>query len=686
MKRWPVVALLFAICPHLHAAQSANPPPVGIRQTATSIVLENGFIGAEIDKGSGALLSLNVAGQEMLATTSGQPSGTWSTPLPANARIEFTILADPAANQGRWAEISIHAKSSLDVDIRYTLAAGDRALYCSQILRHPAGFSAATVSRGGFQLRANPDLFDTLQFGPKKSRPLPSAEDWNNSAPLFSAQARQIRTGLLAGTTFCGWDNAALQMNTPVYGFTSKQNAAGIWIINPSPNYLTRGGNTIEPTCWLDEKDGTPTLLNWWADEPSTNLTLSRGDSWSHVIGPFAIYCNTGSWADAKSRAGYESHQWPYAWAGTDVLPPPEKCGSLSAQITIHETPLANDEYPTTPVNAAPAKPLHTTEPGSVTFHNPTTSPAVFAPHNITVGLTADADWQSDLMQPQYWVHVPDSGDLSMPNIPAGTYVLHLYCDGQLGEGTLAKVVIAAGKNTDLGPLTWKPPHYGRLVWQVGTPDRNAAEFRHGTDPTRWLLWTSFKNEFPDGVNYDIDKSDADKDWNCVQYAGSTFTIHFSLGFVPAIGDGYLRIALAGASSKAKLAVFLNHEEIKRWPSGLNQTGLKRLTGNISIDDIARDQVAGYYREKIDEFDAAALRLGENILQLRVTGPTPTDGVIYDCLRLEINPRTYQMPGQGNVELGIPSVGWPKDGVYFGSQYKGDPSGDYRSLNGPRRY
>jgi rhamnogalacturonan endolyase len=688
MTRWALAALLCAISPHFCSfARAATPPPVAVHQNLATFVLDNGLIRAEIDKASGALISLSVADEEMLATAAKQPSGVWSTPLPPNSTVAGTILVDPTANQGRWAEISIHAKASLDVDIRYTLAAGDHALYCCQILRHPANLPAANVARGGFQLRLNPDLFNTIVFGDKKFRPLPSQADWNDSAPLFSPQARRIRNGPLAGMLIYGWDNAAMQMSTPVYGFTGGQNPTGVWIINPSPTYLTRGGNAIEPTAWLDEKDGAPTLLNWWADEPSTDLKLSRGDSWSHVIGPFAIYCNTGSWTDAKSRAAHEARQWPYAWTGPDVLAPPDKCGSVSAKISIVEGPSANSLYPLEPVQAAVQKHSPGATPTKKLPIRPATSPAeTFVPHNIVVGLSADADWQSDLMHPQYWIHVPDTGLLTMPNIPPGIYVLHLYCDGQLGEGTLERINVAAGRNTDLGPLTWRPPHYGLYVWQLGNPDRSAAEYRHGDDPTRWLLWAGFRNEFPDGVNYYIDKSDLGKDWNCVQYAGTTFSIHFPLGFVPAVGDGYLRIALAGASSKAKLAVFLNGDEINRWPADQQKPGINRPEGNIPIDDIARDQVAGYCCEKIGDFSADPLRLGDNVLQLRVTGPTPTDGVIYDCLRLEIRPRTSQMPGQGNVVLGIPSVGWPKDGTYFGSSYKGDPSGDYRSLNGPRRY
>ena len=75
-------------------------------------------------------------------------------------------------------------------------------------------------------------------------------------------------SGKFAGQLVCAWDDAATQMETPVYGFSGTQAGVGLWIINPSFSYLSRGGNVIAPTGWLDSLDGAPTLMNRWGGEP----------------------------------------------------------------------------------------------------------------------------------------------------------------------------------------------------------------------------------------------------------------------------------------------------------------------------------------------------------------------------------------------------------------------------------
>jgi hypothetical protein len=49
--------------------------------------------------------------------------------------------------------------------------------------------------------------------------------------------------------------------------------------------------------------------------------------------------------------------------------------------------------------------------------------------------------------------------------------------------------------------------HDGKPLWQIGTLDRTAKEFRHGDEYRQWGLWMKYPQEFPNDVNFIIGKS-----------------------------------------------------------------------------------------------------------------------------------------------------------------------------------
>ena len=181
----------------------------------------------------------------------------------------------------------------------------------------------------------------------------------------------------------------------------------------------------------------------------------------------------------------------------------------------------------------------------------PTTQPQTLQQmHGLMIGLSSDDDWQTNFFDDQVWVRTSNDGTFSIANVLPGTYTLHVYCDGQIGEASVAGVRLDAGRKFDLGKVVWTPQSYGLFVWQLGYPDRSTAEFRHGDDATRWGRWALEQKEFPAGVNYLVGKADPQKDWNYAQFPGTTWAIHFPLGFVPQEGWGFLDVALAGGTPR----------------------------------------------------------------------------------------------------------------------------------------
>ncbi len=156
------------------------------------------------------------------------------------------------------------------------------------------------------------------------------------------------------------------------------------------------------------------------------------------------------------------------------------------------------------------------------------------------VGLSSDADWQTNFFDDQYWVRAGDDGTFSISGVRPGAYTLHVYSEGQIGEASLGGIRLEAGQKFDLGNVGWKPQNYGQFVWQLGYPDRSAAKFGHGEDATRWGDWILKPKEFPAVVNYIVGKSDPKKDWN---FAVTQFGV-----------DGSF---FAGVCSKVRRGIFI---------------------------------------------------------------------------------------------------------------------------------
>jgi rhamnogalacturonan endolyase len=692
-----LAAAMLALVPlfygSVRGATGETNQPVVIRQSPDNYVLDNGLIAATISRSTGDLLSLRSDGREMLAQPGRIEPGTWSTALAG--RVLDRILVNPKDNQGNSAEISIRMATPMIVDMRYALARGDHALFVYQLLDHPANLYAARVSSGGFSLRLSPDLFDKITTGKSNSHWIPSAQDWMNGLPVVSTEARKIANGKFAGKLVCDWDDSARQMDTPVFGYSSSGAPAGIWLINPSAEYLSRGGNLDAPTGWQDPVDGAPVLMNRWGGEPGPQigLTLSHGDAFSHVIGPFLIYCNNGSFADAQARAQFEQSQWPYKWTFSDESVPRDQRSFVVGQIAIQESPLVSQAYPANPplqafnaqtglqngVTVQSQKGLQngvTVQPHVV----PTLQAAPNGPRKMMVGLTSDDDWQTNYFDHQIWVLADKDGHFAFTNILPGTYVLHVYCDGQFGEAISNGVQVSPGQTLDLGKIIWRPRHYGWVAWQLATPDHSAGKFAHGADLSRWGLWTLNPREFPNGVNFIIGKSDPAKDWNFAQSAGSTWTVHFNLGWTPLAGEGFIDIALAGGSAKARLSVSLNGKALG---GRVQNPPAARGAGLALADDIVHDQVRGMYREDLFGVPRTSLRAGDNILRLRVDGEKPTDGLMYDSLRMEIRVDSYSPTPPGAPITGAGFMPTSVARSILGVSYQGDQSGNYTSLEVP---
>ncbi len=590
--------------------------------------LANGIITVEIEKDTASLKSIKYRGLSLLGGMG--IDGYWTLPatgLDFGRKRTASIVLDPKTNRGERAIVSCKfvfdgdpKTVPSDVEMRYSLGKGESGLYLEELWDHRPDYPRLSFPVGRFVTKLNDDIFDWMTVDSRRSMQMITAYDWNHGTVMNMKEARLMNSGVMKGQVEHKYDYAAVQFDTPAYGWSSTKRKIGIWLINPSNEYMSGGPTKLE---LMAHRDATftdsltapapATILNVWKGPHygGTFADVEKGEEWKKTIGPFMLYCNAGPTPDAMYReamgkAATESKKWAYEWAADAEYPGKKDRGAVTGRIVLRD-PLSKMS-------------------------------------NLLVGLAhpdyklvngENLDWQRDGKYYQFWVRGDATGKFSIPNIRPGVYTLHAFADGVLGEYSEANITVTAGHAIDLGSLEWQPVRYGRQIWEIGVPDRTAGEYLHGDHYWQWGLYNQYPKDFPNDVNFVIGKSDFSKDWNIMQVPRAhddtgrgrgdetTWTVTFEMPKAPA-GKATLRVALAGI-------------ETRNLYFALNGQRIGEITGLANTSVIHRDSIRGYWQEVPLTFDASVMKAGTNVLKLTVPAGNVMNGVEYDYLRLELN-------------------------------------------------
>ncbi len=644
--------VLFGVCAFGPLAGASL--PVQLQDSNARYTLSNGVVSVQIDKQSGSVVVLEYRGVSLLGEGLSRSNGYWSLP---GSNLEFGkkrsahIVQDPNTNGGERATVSCEflydgdpQSVPADVDLRYSLARGASAVYLEAIWRHPAKYPSLSFGVGRFAAKLNDSIFDWMTIDARRSMKMSSAYDWNHGTPMNMKEARLMNTGVMKGQVEHKYDYSAVQFDTPAYGWWSTTRHVGLWMVSASNEYMSGGPTKLELTAHRDATftdsltaPAPPTLLNVWKGPHygGTSLSVAGGEDWNKVIGPFLLYCNEGktadaAWHNALSEARRQHEQWPFEWARSAEYPSKTERSVITGKILLRD-----------PLSLKPVQ-----------------SESV---SNLLVGLThadylagdgQEIGWQKDAKYYQYWVRAAPQGDFRIPNIRPGSYTMHAFADGVLGEFVKADVTVERGGNLDVGQLEWVPRRFGRELWSIGVPDRTAGEFLHGDHYWQWGLYYQYPKDFPHDVRYVIGKSDYHKDWNIMQVpratantgkgTSTTWSVVFDLNRVPR-GEAMLRLALAGTESST-LSIAMNDLPV----------GVLRGLPNTGV--IHRDADRGYWQEKDIRFDASVMRQGTNVLTLTVPAGNVTSGIEYDYLRLELDEGAQTSSPSVNVNAVAPEA------------------------------
>ena len=668
------VVLLLSVVPVLRAADAA----VTLTDNENSWTLDNGIVKATINKGNGRMASLIFHG---INTMNG--GGYWEqTP---SGQVTRSVTINPAQNGGERGEVSVKGVNGrMDIEVRYAMERGSSGIYAYAIFSHGAGYPAAGEGESRYITKLNHD-FNWISVDQDRNMLECTPQDWGAGVVIHAKEQRILSTGNYKNSVEHKYSYNAIQYKIPAYGWSSTKDHVGVWFINPTTEYLSGGASKLELVCHYDANDNPdPIILDYWCAGHyggGAGCNIPAGENWNKVIGPIFVYCNTltdpksasqtdldtlaatagnptvpPAWhdnatslfQDALSQAKSEKANWPYNWVNGVDYPHKEQRGSVTGQLVLNDPQAATTRLPHLTIGLA--------------HPDYTGSGRGFVLRSGNGNLVT---WAHDGNYYQFWTDGTDDGKFTISNVRPGTYTLHAFADGVLGEFAQANVTVTAGQSLDLGQIEWKPVRYGRQLWDIGYPDRTGGKFFKG-DPDNYWLWgwpVRYPLLFPNDITYTIGQSDYHKDWFFEQVPhgestawlnpdakdpanqrfgwirtsspgqdmwrtighgrATTWTIKFNMDKAEH-GQATLRVALAGADGNGGLAVAVNSQSV-----GTIRT--------IDTNALRYNTDKGVWREYTLAFDAALLKQGENEMKLTVPAGDLTSGVVYDYLRLELN-------------------------------------------------
>ncbi|KAG7966623.1 hypothetical protein I3843_08G058000 [Carya illinoinensis] len=531
--------------------------------------------------------------------------------------ISFTRLWDPSL-QGKLVP--------LNIDKRFIMLRNSPGFYTYAIYDHLKEWPPFNLPQTRIVFKLRKDKFHYMAIADNRQRfmPLPDDRLPGRGEPLATPEAVLLV------------DPVEPEFKGEVHGWICTDPPVGFWQITPSSEFRSGGPNKQNLTSHVGPVNLAMFLSAHYGGEDLV-LKLKPNEPWKKVFGPIFMYLNSMStddhashdpfflWEDAKKQMKVEVESWPYHFPDSEDFPSSDQRGSVSGGLHIRDR-YSSDECMI---------------PASLAY----------------VGLAPPGEvgsWQTECKGYQFWTVADACGYFSINHIRSGDYNLYAWIPGIIGDYRRDVVItITEGCDINLGDLIFEPPRDGPTIWEIGIPNRSAAEFyipdpnpkyinklyvNHPDRFRQYGLWERYADLYPDGdLVYTVGVNDYRKDWFFAQvtrkidddtYQGTTWQIKFQLQQVDTIGVYKLRLALATVNN-SELQVRINDPPEENPPTF--------TTGVIGHDNtIARHGIHGLYRLYNVEVPGALLLIGDNTIFLTQTSVTgPLRGIMYDYIRFE---------------------------------------------------
>ncbi|XP_024026666.1 rhamnogalacturonate lyase B [Morus notabilis] len=524
----------------------------------------------------------------------------------------------------------------LNIDKRFIMLRGSSGFYSYAIYEHLTEWPAFNLGETRIAFKLRKDKFHYMAVADNRQRNMPLPDD--RLPPRGQALAYPEAVLLvnpvepeLKGEVDDKYQYSCENKDIKVHGWISMDpNLVGFWMITPSHEFRSGGPHKQNLTSHVG-----PTALSVFLSAHYSGEDLvpkfGDGEPWKKVFGPVFIYLNSlfdesdplELWEDAKTQMNIEEQSWPYSFPATEDFQKSEQRGNLSGRLLVKDRYISDD---------------------------------YISANGAFVGLAPPGDvgsWQRECKDYQFWSRADENGYFSINDIRTGSYNLYAWVPSFIGDYRYDVVIaITSGCDIDTGDLVYEPPRSGPTLWEIGIPDRSAAEF-YAPDPNpnyvnklyvdhpdkfrQYGLWERYAELYPDkDLVYTIGSSDYSKDWFFAQvtrkkdnntYQGTTWQIQFKLNKVDESSTYKLRLALASATF-SELQVRVNDPKAN---PPLFTSGL------IGRDNsIARHGIHGLYRLYNVNIKGTRLVGGDNTIFLtQPRSSSPFQGIMYDYIRLE---------------------------------------------------
>ncbi|RDX82939.1 rhiE, partial [Mucuna pruriens] len=625
------------------------------------LVVENGIVSLTFSRPEGYILGMSYNGNDNILEDENEDQDrgyldvVWNIPgKPSNfQRIHGTKCSVIAADENlvelsfsrTWTSSMNGSSVPMNIDIRYILRSGDSGFYSYAIFDRPEGLPAVEVDQIRIVFKLKKDRFNYMAMSDKRQRNMPTMRDRETGQILAFPEAVLLTRPMnpeFRGEVDDKYQYSCENAVNTVHGWISvdSNEPVGFWMITPSNEFRNAGPVKQDLTSHVGPITLAMFVSTHYAGKEVT-MSFQDGEIYKKVFGPVFAYVNSASreddtlslWSDAVQQLSKEVKSWPYDFPQSKDFFPPSQRGIVLGRLLVQDWYFRGGKL----VCASNAY--------------------------VGVALPGDAgSWQIESKGYQFWTQADTEGFFLINNVVPGDYNLYAWVPGFIGDYRYnATITITPGGVIKLDSLVYNPPRNGSTLWEIGFPDRTAAEF-YVPDPYPTLmnrlyseqrrdkfrqygLWERYTDLYPnDDLVYTVGVSKYNKDWFYAHvtrnmgnktYQPTTWQIIYDNRGPIIRGNYTLQLALA-CTADADLQVRFND------PSA-NPPDF--ATGKIGGDSaIARHGLHGLYRLFSINIPSDHIVKGKNTIYLRQSrAMNPFQGVMYDYIRLERPPLTEGM-------------------------------------------
>ncbi|KAL2498987.1 Rhamnogalacturonate lyase family protein [Abeliophyllum distichum] len=627
---------------------AASFPPVQLQILDEYVVVDNGLVSVTLSNPGGMITGIeyngidNLLENEYKENNRGYWDVVWSKPEhPSDIydKLEgtsFQVIKEED-NQVELSFLKPWTSSNevipLNIDKRFIMLRGSTGFYLYATFERLEGWPDINVSQGRIAFKLNRNLFQFMAVSDERQRIMPTSLDRERGQVLDYPEAVLLTdpdNSFLRGEVDDKYQYSSDNKDCQVHGWICTNPPSGFWIITPSNEFKTAGPVKQDLTSHAGPISLSMFFSTHYAGSPLI-INFRDGEPWKKVFGPVFIYLNSVSagedpltlWADAREQMLMETESWPYDFPISEDYPHAEQRGIVTGRL------LVSDSYINQRLITASSACIGLALPGNT------------------------GSWQRENKGYQFWTQADDKGYFVIKGVRVGNYSLYAWVPGFIGDYKYnAYINVQPGNTIRLGSLVYDPPRNGPTLWEIGIPDRTAAEYfvpdpnptlmnqlyvNHGEKFRQYGLWDRYTELYPlQDLVYTVGVSNYQTDWYFAQvnrntgnkiYVPTTWKILFDLDNIDEQGNYTLQLALASATD-AELQVRMNDPstEIPHFSTGL-----------IGKDNaIARHGIHGLYWLYSVSVPGSLLLTGTNIVFLTQSrGASPWKGIMYDYIRLE---------------------------------------------------